>query len=69
MAKSKGKGLFREVKGKIVESVEIMPGENGSPLCIPSFPSPVRPLSPRIDAKSDLTWCELQRNPATLGQI
>jgi hypothetical protein len=29
MAKSKGKALFREVKGKIVESVEIMPGENG----------------------------------------
>jgi hypothetical protein len=29
MAKSKGKGLFREVKGKTVEGVEIMPGENG----------------------------------------
>jgi hypothetical protein len=29
MAKSKGKGLFREVKGKIVEGVEIKPGENG----------------------------------------
>jgi hypothetical protein len=29
MAKSKGKGLFREVKGKIVEDVEIKPGENG----------------------------------------
>jgi hypothetical protein len=29
MAKSKGKGLFREVKGKIVAGVEIKPGENG----------------------------------------
>jgi hypothetical protein len=29
MAKSKGKALFREVKGKIVEGVEIKPGENG----------------------------------------
>ncbi|HEY2389862.1 MAG TPA: hypothetical protein VGK22_01700 [Candidatus Angelobacter sp.] len=29
MAKSKGKGLFREVKGKVVKDVEIKPGENG----------------------------------------
>jgi hypothetical protein len=29
MAKSKGKGLFREVKGKIVDSVELKPSEHG----------------------------------------
>lgn len=29
MAKNKGKGLFREVQGKIVEGVEIMPSDNG----------------------------------------
>jgi hypothetical protein len=29
MAKSKGNGLFREVKGKIVDSVELKPSEHG----------------------------------------
>ena len=29
MAKNKGKGLFREVKGKIVDSVELKPSEHG----------------------------------------
>ena len=29
MAKSKGKGLFREVKGKIVEGIELMPSGSG----------------------------------------
>jgi hypothetical protein len=29
MAKSKGKGLFHEVKGKIVDSVEIKPQDHG----------------------------------------
>jgi hypothetical protein len=29
MAKSKGKGLFREVKGKIVDSVELKPSDHG----------------------------------------
>jgi hypothetical protein len=59
MAKSKGKGLFHEVKGKIVASVELKPSDHGYSIGIMfedrTFFSFDVEIEPRITIKPELS--------------